>query len=275
MLPVLKLGSGGSFVKRLQMGLNGLGLNYNDFAAHGIFDKKTEDVVKNFQDRFQLNRDGVVGPLTWKMLLDNVKAIQRLLNSRGYHAGAADGWYGPATINAVKKFQADNGLKVDGIVRPRTRQKLFNPHPKDHFETRPSSNDISSLNPHVAALAKKFLNLAKTHHLDVRITTAFRSWDDEDRLYAQGRTAPGHIVTNAQGGDSYHNWGLAFDAAPYENGKISTNDAKFNEMGKLGQEVGLEWGGAFKSLSDKPHFQYTYGLDTWDLLNGVRPKNAG
>ncbi|HSU78999.1 MAG TPA: peptidoglycan-binding protein [Candidatus Angelobacter sp.] len=270
-LPVLKLGSIGHYVTLLQMDLNGLSLNYNLSTIDGKFGPKTEAVVKNFQDRFQLLHDGIVGPITWRLLTENVKAVQRLLNVHGYPVGAADGWYGHNTVNGVKNFQRAHNLTPDGILNPRTRQELFNPNRTDHFETRPSSTSLDSLVPHVAALARQFLSLTKAAGMDVRITAAFRSWDEADLLYAQGRTAPGPIVSNAQGGNSYHNWGLAFDAAPFVNGKISEDTAQYKKMGALGEQVGLEWGGTFKSLVDYPHFQYTYGLNTWDLLNGVRP----
>lgn len=270
-LPIIHVGSKGSFVTLLQLNLNGLALNYNNFAVDGVFDNKTSDALKNFQDRFTLNPTGSADDVTWKILDANVKAVQKLLNSRGYPPLKLDGWYGPLTKNTVRKFQTDNGLYPSEIVDPRTRQKLFNPHPKDNFESRPSSNELSSLSPHVASLAQKFLKLTQTNHLDVQIYTAFRSWEEEDRLYAQGRWAPGQIVTNARGGDSYHNWGLAFDAAPYVKGKISNDTSAFKRMGALGEQVGLQWGGTFRSLVDYPHFQYTFGLNTWDLLNGVRP----
>ena len=271
LLPTIGLGSVGPYVKRLQMNLNGLALNYNDFGINGIFDIKTRNAVQNFQDRFKLKRDGVVGPNTWYFLVENVKAIQRQLNFRGYNTGYPDGWFGTGTKNAVRKFQINNKLNQEGIVNPRTRQRLFNPFPKDNFEYRPSSNALSSLNPHVALLARRFLELARQNNLDVRIYNTFRSWNEEDRLFAQGRTMPGEIVTNARGGDSYHNWGLAFDAAPYVNGKISDDINEFKKMGQLGQQIGLEWGGNFKSIVDLPHFQYTFGLNTWSLLNGIRP----
>lgn len=269
--PTIQLGSTGTAVQQLQMGLTGLALNYNDFPVDGVFESKTEAAVKDFQDRFEIPSTGIVNAVTWKVLKSNIRAIQRLLNSKGYPVGYPDGNYNTATTNAVRRFQRDNGLQATGLFDPRTRQKLFDPHPIGGFETRPTSTDLSSLNPYVATLARRFLALTKEHGLDVRITTAFRSWDEEDRLFAQGRTAPGPIVTNARGGDSYHNWGLAFDAAPFENGKMSTDTAKFEEMGRLGQEVGLKWGGTFKSIKDLPHFQYTFGLNTWDLLNGTRP----
>jgi peptidoglycan L-alanyl-D-glutamate endopeptidase CwlK len=270
-LPLIHVGSKGSYVTLLQLNLDGLALNYNNFAVDGVFDNKTSDALKNFQDRFTLNPSGATDAATWKILDANVKAVQKLLNSRGYPALKPDGWYGPLTKNTVRKFQSDNELYPSEIVDPRTRQKLFNPHPKDNFESRPTSIELSSLHPRVAALAKKFLVLTHENHLNVRIYTAFRSWDEEDRLYAQGRWAPGQIVTNARGGDSYHNWGLAFDAAPYEHGVMTSDIAKFKRMGALGEQVGLQWGGTFRSLVDYPHFQYTFGLNTWDLLNGVRP----
>jgi peptidoglycan LD-endopeptidase CwlK len=270
-LPILLLGSTGSYVQLLQTNLNGLGVNFNNFPIDGAFGLKTQQAVGSYQDDFKLVRDGVVGPATWKVLTDNVKAVQRLLNARGYNAGYPDGWYGQMTTNAVMRFQKDNGLYPEGVVNPRTRRKLFNPYPKDNYEYRPTSSSISSLNPIVAQKARKFLDLAKANNMDVRITAAFRSWNDSDRLYAQGRTTPGDVISNARGGESYHNWGLAFDAAPFENGVISNDIEKFKAMGKLGEQAGLEWGGRFKDLLDYPHFQYTFGLSTEDLLNGVTP----
>ncbi|KUO95715.1 peptidoglycan-binding protein [Ferroacidibacillus organovorans] len=269
--PSIRLGSKGHYVRLLQADLNGLALNYNGFALDGYFDQKTSDAVKNFQDRFSLNRDGIVRNSTWKVLVDNVLAVQKLLNQNGYHAGHADGWFGAATTAAVIAFQRAHGIYPSGIVDPRTRQALFNPHDKDHYQDRPTSAALESLNPHVAAMARRFLALTREHHMDVRIYTAFRSWSDEDRLFAQGRWTPGPIVTNARGGDSYHNWGLAFDAAPFENGAMTTDVSKFRLMGQLGKQAGLQWGGDFKSIVDYPHFQDTFGLNTWDLLNGVRP----
>ena len=240
-LPTLRLGSQGPYVRRLKMDLTGLSKNYNNFPIDDFFDQKTEDAVKNYQDDVKLPRDGIVGPATWASLIERVKTIKEKLNSFGYHAGSPDGWFGPMTANAVKAFQRDHGLIQEGVVNPRTRVKLFNPYQINTFETRPSSIDLSSLDPNVAQLAAEFLRLCRAHHLDVRIIAAFRSWDESDRLYAQGRTAPGPIVSNARGGDSYHNWGLAFDAAPFENNQISHDPTKFNLMGRLGEQVGLQW----------------------------------
>lgn len=210
------------------------------------------------------------------MLLEKVRSVQNRLNSSNFNAGPADGIFGPRTTDAVTRFQRANGLSVTGTVTPRTRQKLFNPNNPGDYSTRPSSTNINSLDPYVADLARRFLDLARQSGIDVRVISAFRSWNDQDALYAQGRTAPGDIVTDAMGGDSYHNWGLAFDAVPIENGQVAWDDtAAFNRLGKLGQQVGLEWGGHWTTykvaLVDLPHYQYTFGLSTEQLLNRGRP----
>jgi peptidoglycan LD-endopeptidase CwlK len=275
-LPVLRLYYEGLSVRILQMNLYGLNYRYNGLEVTGVFDLKTREIVKDFQAENKLVPDGVVGPATWGVLLSQVKSVQNKLNSAGFIPGIADGIYGPKTSNAVTRFQSMNGLVMDGVVTPRTRQKLFNPDNPGDYDTRTTSDSLSSLDPYVATLAHRFLDLCKANGLDVKILVAFRNWDDQDVLYAQGRTAPGAIVTDAMGGDSYHNWGLAFDAAPLTNGEVNwSNTALFNRMGKLGEQAGFEWGGNWTTyriaLVDRPHFQYTYSLSTMQLLDGARP----
>lgn len=275
-LPTLRLYYQGPSVRLLQRNLIGLNFRYNGLQPTGVFDSKTDEVVRDFQAQNRLAPDGIVGPVTWGVLLGKVRRIQNKLNSLGFNSGTPDGIYGAMTTDAVRRFQLANGLVADGVVTPRTRQQLFNPNPPDDYSKRPSSTSLSSLHPYVASLAQKFLDLAAANGIDVRITSAFRSWDDQDALYTQGRTQPGSIVTDAMGGDSYHNWGLAFDMAPVVNGQISyENEALFDRLGKLGEQVGLEWGGNWKTfyvaLKDRPHFQYTFGLSSEQLLNGARP----
>lgn len=275
-LPTLRLYYQGPSVRLLQQNLIGLNFRYNGIRPTGIFDSKTDEVVRDFQAQNKLAPDGIVGPVTWNTLLAKVRRVQNRLNSLGFNSGVPDGFFGPRTTDAVRRFQLINGLVADGIVTPRTRQQMFNPNPPDDYSKRPSSTSINSLHPYVASLARRFLDQTAAQGLDVRITSAFRSWDEQDALYAQGRTIPGSIVTDAMGGDSYHNWGLAFDAAPVVNGQISyENTDLFNQMGKIGESIGLEWGGNWKTfyvaLKDLPHFQYTFGLSTEQLLNGARP----
>jgi peptidoglycan LD-endopeptidase CwlK len=192
--PTIQFNSTGRYVKLLQMDLDGLDHNFNNFGVDGIYGIKTQQSVGNYQDEFELPRDGIVDAATWKVLTDDVIAVQKRLNSLGYNVGHADGSFSEMTIKALKRFQRANMLYPDGVVNPRTRRKLFNPHPKDKVEYQPTSNSISSLNSYVAKLARKFIDLAKANNLDVRILTTFRSWNEQDKLYAQGRNAPGEII---------------------------------------------------------------------------------
>lgn len=274
--PTLKLYYEGPSVRILQMNLYGLNYNYNGLQVTGVFDSLTDEVVRDFQAENRLFPDGIVGPVTWNVLLGKIIRIQNKLNSLYYFVGTADGIYGSRTTNAVTRFQSVSGLAMNGTVDPRTRQHLLDPNPIPDYSKMPSSTAISALNPYVASLARQFLNLCSSNGLSVTILVTFRSWDDQDATYAQGRTQPGTIVTDAKGGDSYHNWGLAFDSAPMVNGAVDWNatDA-FIQMGNLGQQVGLEWGGNWTTFSisivDMPHFQYTFGLSTEQLLDGARP----
>lgn len=59
------------------------------------------------------------------------------------------------------------------------------------------------------------------HGIKLRVAQATRTIAQQNALYAQGRTAPGRIVTNAKGGESYHNYGLAIDVIEIKNGKTN------------------------------------------------------
>ena len=133
-------------------------------------------------------------------------------------------------------------------------------------------DDINQLHPYVKELAEKLLYEAKKQGLNVKIIDTYRSKERQDYLYAQGRTRPGKIVTNASGKDmtSYHNWRLAFDCI--QNVKGAEYDSTFlNKLGKIGQKIGLEWGGGWSGFKDAPHFQYTFGLSIKDLKAGKKP----
>lgn len=96
----------------------------------------------------------------------------------------------------------------------------------------------------------------------------FRSVEEQNKLYAQGRTTPGKIVTNAKGGQSYHNFGLAVDVV-FEDEGVPSWDEKlpWGTLGKEGKVFGFEWGGDFKRFRDRPHFQFTKGFSTKKLLD--------
>lgn len=118
--------------------------------------------------------------------------------------------------------------------------------------------DTTQLHPVLQAKIKQLVALCETNGLKIGISECLRTKEEQDKLYTQGRTAPGSIVTNAKGSSysSMHQWGVAFDF--YRNdgkGAYYDKDGFFAKVGKIGQSIGLEWGGSWKSLVDKPHFQ--------------------
>ena len=133
--PLIRSGDRGNFVYLLQFILNSFGYN---LSVDGIFRSKTLNAVKNFQSQNSLQVDGLVGNNTWKTLLllppypllkngsvgAYVKFLQQLLESNLYPVGNIDGIFGSRTQTAVKNFQKDNNLQVDGIVGNNTWAKL-------------------------------------------------------------------------------------------------------------------------------------------------------
>lgn len=129
--------------------------------------------------------------------------------------------------------------------------------------------DLTQLLPKVQQMTNLFLSKCKEKGIEVTITSAYRSIEDQDALYAQGRTTQGNVVTNARGGDSFHNWKCAVDFAPVVNGSIPWNNkALFAKVGAIGKECGFEWGGDWASFLDLPHLQYTAGYTLQDFKNG-------
>ena len=134
-----------------------------------------------------------------------------------------------------------------------------------------NSRSVTELHPKVATMAMAFLQACDNAGIDLLITSTYRDHASQNELYAQGRTKPGKIVTNARGGQSWHNYRLALDVVPLRNGKCVWDDKDpiWLKVGEIGESLGLEWGGRWAAkFRDRPHFQYTGGLSLADLQNG-------
>lgn len=95
-------------------------------------------------------------------------------------------------------------------------------------------------------------------NISFRITQGFRTWVEQDAIYAQGRTLPGEIVTHAKGGESWHNLGCAVDFVPMKDGKPvwNTSDPAWTKIIETGKSLGLTSGESW-THPDRPHFQLT------------------
>ncbi len=100
------------------------------------------------------------------------------------------------------------------------------------------------------------------------ITDGLRTVAEQDALFAQGRTKPGPKVTNARGGQSNHNYGLAVDMYPVIGGKVLVDvprgasvelrrmfNAVQDAIGDEAERLGLFWGARFHGIRDTPHIQ--------------------
>lgn len=114
------------------------------------------------------------------------------------------------------------------------------------FDPR-SEAAIATLLPKAREKARAFLARAvpamEEHGLVVKIICGTRTYAEQDALFAQGRSKPGAIVTRARAGQSLHNFGVSFDVALFRGPAYLGEDPHYAELGKIGQSVGLEWGG--------------------------------
>lgn len=117
---------------------------------------------------------------------------------------------------------------------------------------------IDTLEPDFKAVVIK--RLAELNTLTSRtwiVTSGRRTMAEQGRLYAQGRTTKGSIVTNARPGQSPHNFGLAVDLAPMKGKAIDWNAPRslWQRMADGARSLGYTAGFYFKSLVDMPHVQ--------------------
>lgn len=133
------------------------------------------------------------------------------------------------------------------------------------------------------------INTKLAKGIRLRFSQTLRTNSEQDAIYAQGRTKPGKIVTNAKGGQSIHNYGLAFDIVilydPTLTGKFteaSWDEKKdFDKNGKADwfevvnyfKSKGWSWGGDFKSIYDSPHFEKTFNYKDWKPLKELYDNN--
>lgn len=116
--------------------------------------------------------------------------------------------------------------------------------------------NINELHPRLQEKVSELQKICKNNGLIIGIGECLRTVAEQEELYAQGRTKPGNIVTNARGTSysSQHQWGIAFDF--YRNdgtGAYNESGNFFERVGSLAKSIGLGWGGDWTSIKDRPH----------------------
>lgn len=156
--------------------------------------------------------------------------------------------------------------------------------------------DITLCHPRLQTKAAQWIEACAKQGIKVKISETLRTVEEQDALYAQGRTKPGKIATNAKGSSysSQHQWGIAYDFYLRMDidgdGKVSDdsyNDSSgtFGKVAAIAKDLGLAWGGDWTSIIDKPHIylpdwgsttvklKQTYGtpeafIKTWEQSAG-------
>jgi len=189
----------------------------------------------------------------------------------------------------IAAIQAELGIEVDGRAGPQTWGAIYERLLKKQIDGQPpaqaiamvdarSEKTIATLLPQVQPMARALVQKAAASGITIRILSGLRSYEEQDALYAQGRTAPGSIVTNARGGHSNHNFGIAFDVGVFEGNRYLGDSPKYKAVGVLGMDLGLEWGGSWKTIVDQPHYQlrpgWAAGLGERQMLAEMRSRRA-
>ncbi|TWT04228.1 M15 family metallopeptidase [Planococcus sp. CPCC 101016] len=141
----------------------------------------------------------------------------------------------------------------------------------------------SSLHPIVEEKRDQLVAEAAEIGIDVVITDGYRSPEEQDILHSQGRSMSGNVVTYAEGGESYHNYGLAIDyALRLDDGSVvwditrddnGNGESDWFEVADIGKKLGFDWGGDWQRFKDYPHLEMTFGLSIRELQQGWRPED--
>lgn len=169
---------------------------------------------------------------------------QRLMRFAGYYKGEIDGIIGRQSQAAAAAWQS---------AAETHRAELGS------FDER-SERNIATHTPETQRLARLWLSQAKAaaqaEGMDVRIICGTRTYKEQDALY---RKRP--RVTKARGGQSMHNFGIAWDIGIFKGKDYFGDHALYGKLGKLHADIpGLTWGGTWTSFVDQPHYQLnTFG----------------
>jgi peptidoglycan L-alanyl-D-glutamate endopeptidase CwlK len=195
-----------------------------------------------------------------RLFSGDVLFAQRLLSCCGLYHDTLDGDWGQHTDEADQAFH-DQCDQIAGQIGT--------------FDARSEVN-IRTLMTQVQPLCRESLRRIRNSGLDARVISGTRTYAEQTALFRQGRFGnPGNIVTNAKAGQSWHNFGRAWDIGIFRNGAYLADGPEYAQAAAAGKIPGVEWGGDWKTFKDKPHYQVTGAFGTLaavraDFENGGR-----
>lgn len=150
---------------------------------------------------------------------------------------------------------------IDDFLAGGTGENAPSGHTADDGHDHSGAPWAKGLNAELSPRVSKLIDMYRDRGVDLRVVSGHRDIEEQRQLYAQGRTKPGKIVTWIKPENSRHVHGDAVDVVPFENGKPNWQapESFWQQLGKDGVALGLEWGGNWKKTKDRPHFQLPKG----------------
>jgi hypothetical protein len=131
----------------------------------------------------------------------------------------------------------------------------------------PMIADLDALHPYFRNKIQTLIALCKAKGIELVIVESYRTHAKQNEYKSMGKN-----YTRSAGGKSKHQYGLAIDLVPVIDSVAQWNNPKlWRKVGIMGEQLGLRWGGRWKSLYDPGHFEWTGGLSSYHLSKGLWP----
>lgn len=140
------------------------------------------------------------------------------------------------------------------------------------------TDKTTGLYPDFADRVREFIVEANYSGFNIDIFSGYRSVEEQAKLYAKGRTAPGQIVTNSKPGYSWHSYGLAVDVVNRDNNGdwnwFPDGDDAWQQLADIADKYGLDWGGNFRTIKDWDHWEKDYDLTLEECIKFGTPQKV-
>jgi hypothetical protein len=162
-------------------------------------------------------------------------------------------------LNSTVIFDPDNlwksWLTVENFTYGKDRGSL------------PMIADLNSLHPYFRDRIVELIHICKAQGIELAIVESYRTRAKQAEYFGMGRK-----YTRTKGGNSKHQYGLAVDVVPIINSAaIWDNISLWKKIGVAGEKLGLRWGGRWRAPFDPAHFEWSGGVTTYQLANGLQP----
>lgn len=131
----------------------------------------------------------------------------------------------------------------------------------------PMIADLNALHPYFRDKVTMLITMCKAKGIELAIVESYRTHSKQNEYKSMGKN-----YTRSGGGKSKHQYGLAVDVVPMIDSVAQWDNVKlWRKVGVIGEQLGLRWGGRWKSLYDPGHFEWTGGLSSSHLSMGQWP----